>query len=83
MMIHLANQGAAKLSDVDVRPQRPISKDDVAAYLAFITERYPRLRDVLDRVAEELVEEGVDLHRLSAGDLSVLNDQLPNNTSGD
>ncbi len=83
MMIHLANQGTAELSDVDVRPQRPISKDDVAAYLAFITERYPLLREALDRVAEELVKEGVDLQRLSSGDLSALNDQLPDDPSGD
>ncbi|WP_162893158.1 hypothetical protein [Microbacterium halotolerans] len=69
-MTHLANQGATDPSDVDVRLQGPISKDDVAAYLAFITERYPLLREALDRVADELVEEGVDLQRLSSGDLS-------------
>ncbi|GAB2517108.1 hypothetical protein [Paramicrobacterium agarici] len=82
-MTQPAGQHDTDPSEGDVYFWELISKDDVAAYLAFITERYPRLRDVLDRVADELVEEGVDLQRLSAGDLSAFNDQLPNNTSGD
>lgn len=82
-MIQLADQHGADPPEGDVYFWEPIAKDDVAAYLAFITERYPLLREALDRVADELVEEGVDLQRLSSVDLLALNDQLPDNTSGD
>lgn len=82
-MTQLADQHGADPSEGDVYLWEPVAKDDVAAYLAFITERYPLLREALDRVADELVKEGVDLQRLSSGDLSALNDQFPDNTSRD
>lgn len=82
-MTQLADQRGTNPSEDDVYVWGPNANDDVAAYLAFITERYPLLREALDRVADELVKEGVDLQRLSGGDLSTLNDQFPNNTSRD
>lgn len=82
-MTQLADQHGTDSYEDDVYLWEPISKDDVAAYLTFITERYPLLREALDRVADELVKEGVDLQRLSSGDFSALNDQLPDNTSRD
>ncbi|MCU1530111.1 MAG: hypothetical protein JWP75_3874 [Frondihabitans sp.] len=54
-------------------PAQPfIVREDIPMYLAFVTERYPLLIDVFDRVARELIKEGVDLRRLLDGDLSVL-----------
>nr|WP_300146163.1 hypothetical protein [Propionicimonas sp.] len=41
---------------------------DVQAYLEFLAERHPQLLDALERVAEALVAEGVDLRRLAHPD---------------
>lgn len=80
-MIHLTDHAGAYLHEGDVYLRVPISKDDVAAYLAFITARYPLLREALDRVADELVEEGIDLQRLFGSDPSLLDERLPDDAS--
>lgn len=63
-----------------------VTGEDASAYMAFITEKYPLLREALDRVAEELINEGVDLQRLREGDFSVLSrsptDEGHNDMSG-
>ena len=51
-------------------PCVPLLKKDIPAFLAYATERYPPLIEVLDRVERELIREGVDLSRLAEGDLS-------------
>lgn len=81
-MTHLTDHAGADRHEGDVYLQVPVSKDDVAAYLAFITARYPLLREALDRVADELVEEGVDLQRLCGSDPSLLDEHLPDSVSG-
>ncbi|MEV7633165.1 hypothetical protein AB0N64_12235 [Microbacterium sp. NPDC089318] len=81
-MIHLTDHAGTYLHEGDGYLRVPVSKDDVAAYLAFITARYPLLREALDRVADELVEEGVDLQRLCGNDPSVLDEHLPDSASG-
>ena len=65
-------------SDVaEVRPPQfaPLLKKDITAFLAYASEHYPLLIEILDRVARELIKEGVDLRRLADGDLSVFETQ--------
>ena len=61
----------------EVRPPQyaPLLKKDIPAFLAYAAERYPLLIEILDRIARELIKEGVDLRRLSDGDLSVFETQ--------
>ncbi|MDX2401477.1 hypothetical protein NJD75_18055 [Microbacterium algeriense] len=65
-------------SDVaEVRPPQcaPLLKKDIPAFLNYAAEHYPLLIDIFDRVARELIKEGVDLRRLADGDLSVFEAQ--------
>jgi hypothetical protein len=65
-------------SDVaEVRPPQfaPLLKKDIPAFLAYAAEHYPLLIEIFDRVARELIKEGVDLRRLADGDLSVFERQ--------
>lgn len=80
-MTHLTDHTGADLHGGDVYLRVPVSKNDVAAYLAFITTRYPLLREALDRVANEIVEEGVDLQRLFGSHPSELDEHLPDDAS--
>ena len=65
-------------SDVaEARPPQfaPLLTKDIPAFLAYAAEHYPLLIETFDRVARELIKEGVDLRRLADGDFSVFETQ--------
>lgn len=65
-------------SDVaEVRPPQraPLLRKDIPAFLNYAVEHYPLLIEIFDRVARELIKEGIDLQRLADGDLSVFETQ--------
>lgn len=69
---------SSNVAEVRLPQFAPLLKKDIPAFLAYAAEHYPLLIEILDRVARELIKEGVDLRRLADGDLSVFETQRAN-----